>query len=219
MSIKQQVEIVKESLKEYPNVKVVAAVKYFDIDKTKEIVEAGITDIGENRKDSFLAKYEALKDYNITWHYFGVIKIPPKLNSSFIDAIDYLHSLDSIDLANAINKTRKRKEPLKCFVQVNVSDNSNKSGLDESKVIPFIKSLEKYKKIEVLGLMTVAKYTYDDDLLISYYEIMQELQKEIQSLNLSYAPCTELSMGMSSDYKLAVQHGATIVRLGTIFTK
>lgn len=219
MSIKQQAEIVKESLKEYPNVKVVAAVKYFDIDKTKEIVEAGITDIGENRKDSFLAKYEALKDYNITWHYFGVIKIPPKLNSSFIDAIDYLHSLDSIDLANAINKTRKRKEPLKCFVQVNVSDNSNKSGLDESKVIPFIKSLEKYKKIEVVGLMTVAKYTYDDDLLISYYEIMQELQKEIQSLNLSYAPCTELSMGMSSDYKLAVQHGATIVRLGTIFTK
>ncbi len=219
MSIKQQVEIVKESLKEYPNVKVVAAVKYFDIDKTKEIVEAGITDIGENRKDSFLAKYEALKDYNITLHYFGVIKIPPKLNSSFIDAIDYLHSLDSIDLANAINKTRKRKEPLKCFVQVNVSDNSNKSGLDESKVIPFIKSLEKYKKIEVVGLMTVAKYTYDDDLLISYYEIMQELQKEIQSLNLSYAPCTELSMGMSSDYKLAVQHGATIVRLGTIFTK
>ena len=219
MSIKQQVEIVKESWKEYPNVKVVAAVKYFDIDKTKEIVEAGITDIGENRKDSFLAKYEALKDYNITWHYFGVIKIPPKLNSSFIDAIDYLHSLDSIDLANAINKTRKRKEPLKCFVQVNVSDNSNKSGLDESKVIPFIKSLEKYKKIEVVGLMTVAKYTYDDDLLISYYEIMQELQKEIQSLNLSYAPCTELSMGMSSDYKLAVQHGATIVRLGTIFTK
>lgn len=219
MSIKQQVEIVKESLKEYPNVKVVAAVKYFDIDKTKEIVEAGITDIGENRKDSFLTKYEALKDYNITWHYFGVIKIPPKLNSSFIDAIDYLHSLDSIDLANAINKTRKRKEPLKCFVQVNVSDNSNKSGLDESKVIPFIKSLEKYKKIEVVGLMTVAKYTYDDDLLISYYEIMQELQKEIQSLNLSYAPCTELSMGMSSDYKLAVQHGATIVRLGTIFTK
>lgn len=219
MSIKQQVEIVKESLKEYLNVKVVAAVKYFDIDKTKEIVEAGITDIGENRKDSFLAKYEALKDYNITWHYFGVIKIPPKLNSSFIDAIDYLHSLDSIDLANAINKTRKRKEPLKCFVQVNVSDNSNKSGLDESKVIPFIKSLEKYKKIEVVGLMTVAKYTYDDDLLISYYEIMQELQKEIQSLNLSYAPCTELSMGMSSDYKLAVQHGATIVRLGTIFTK
>lgn len=219
MSVKSQVEVVKNSLKDHPEVKVVAAVKYFDIDKTKEIVEAGIKDIGETRKESFITKYEALKDMDITWHYFGVIKIPPKLNSSFIDAIDYLHSLDSIDLANAINKTRKRKDPLKCFIQVNVSDNNNKSGLDESKVIPFVKSLEKYKKIEVVGLMTVAKYTYDDDLLISYYETMQDLQEEIQSLNLSYAPCTELSMGMTSDYKLAVEHGATMVRLGTIFNK
>ena len=219
MSVKTQVELVRESLKQHPEVRVVAAVKYFDIDKTREIVEAGIKDIGETRKDSFIAKYEALSDMDITWHYFGVIKIPPKLNSSFIDAIDYLHSLDSIDLANAINKTRKRKDPLKCFIQVNVSDNNNKSGLDESKVIPFVKSLEKYKKIEVVGLMTVAKYTYDDDLLISYYETMQDLQEEIQSLNLSYAPCTELSMGMTSDYKLAVEHGATMVRLGTIFNK
>lgn len=219
MSIKQQVDLVRKSLENYPNVRVVAAVKYFDVDKTREIVEAGITDIGETRKDSFILKYEALKDLNITWHYFGAIKIPPKLNSSFIDAIDYLHSLDSIDLANAINKTRKRKEPLKCFIQVNVSDNNNKSGLNEAKVIPFVKSLEKYKKIEVVGLMTVAKYTYDDELLISYYETMKELQQEIQSLNLSYAPCTELSMGMTADYELAVKHGATMVRLGTIFSK
>lgn len=219
MSIKSQVEVVKNSLKETPNVRVIAAVKYFDVDKTREIVEAGINEIGENRKDSFIAKYEALKDLDIVWHYFGVIKIPPKLNSSFIDAIDYLHSLDSIDLANAINKTRKRKDPLKCFVQVNVSDNTNKSGLDETKVIPFIKSLEKYKKIEVVGLMTVAKYTYDDDLLISYYETMKELQEEIQNMHLSYAPCTELSMGMSSDYLLAAKHGATMVRLGSIFNK
>lgn len=219
MSIKQQVDLVRKSLENYPNVRVVAAVKYFDVDKTREIVEAGITDIGETRKDSFILKYEALKDLNITWHYFGAIKIPPKLNSAFIDAIDYLHSLDSIDLANAINKTRKRKEPLKCFIQVNVSDNNNKSGLNEAKVIPFVKSLEKYKKIEVVGLMTVAKYTYDDELLISYYETMKELQQEIQSLNLSYAPCTELSMGMTADYELAVKHGATMVRLGTIFSK
>ena len=86
-------------------------------------------------------------------------------------------------------------------------------------MLKFHKILEKYKKIEVVGLMTVAKYTYDDELLISYYETMRDLQKEIQSLNLSYAPCTELSMGMSSDYLLAVKHGATMVRLGTIFNK
>lgn len=216
MSIKEQVNHIRESLKDHPEVRVVAATKYFDVDTTREIVEAGINEIGENRKDAFLQKYEALKDLDIVWHYFGVIKIPPKLTPNFIDSIDYLHSLDSIDLANAINKARKKKEPLKCFVQVNVSSNTNKTGLDETKVIPFIKSLAKYPKIEVVGLMTTGIYTFDDELLISYYEIMRELREDIQALNLPYAPCTELSMGMSSDYLLAVEHGATFVRLGQI---
>lgn len=219
MSVKDQVLKVRNSLIGHEDIKVVAAVKYFDISKTKEIIEAGITDIGENRKDSFLEKYEALKDYPITWHYFGIIKIPPKLNSAFIDAIDYLHSLDSIDLANAINKTRKKKNPLKCFVYVNIANSPNKAGLDESKVIPFIKSLAKYEKIEVVGLMTTGKNTYDEDLSASYFDAMVELQKEVQALNLPYAPCTELSMGMSNDYKIAANHGATFVRLGQIFSK
>ena len=219
MAVKDQVVKVRQTLVAHANVRVVAAVKYFDINKTKEIIEAGITDIGENRKDSFLEKYEALKDYPITWHYFGIIKIPPKLNSAFIDAIDYLHSLDSIDLANAINKTRKKKNPLKCFVYVNIANSPNKAGLDESKVIPFIKSLAKYEKIEVVGLMTTGKNTYDEDLSASYFDAMVELQKEVQALNLPYAPCTELSMGMSNDYKIAANHGATFVRLGQIFSK
>lgn len=219
MAVKDQVLKVKNSLENHQNVKVVAAVKYFDVNKTKEIVEAGILDLGENRKDTFIEKYEALKDYPITWHYFGIIKIPPKLNSMFIDSIDYLHSLDSIDLANAINKTRKRKEPLKCFVYVNIANSPNKAGLDESKVIPFIKSLAKYEKIEVVGLMTTGKNTFDEDLIASYFDAMVELQQEVQALNLPYAPCTELSMGMSNDYKIAVEHGATFVRLGQILSK
>lgn len=216
MSIKDNVQKVRDSLSNFPNVRVVAATKYYNLDQTKEIIDAGINEIGENRKDVFLEKYEALKDKNIVWHFFGVIKIPPKLQSNFIDAIDYLHSLDSIDLAYAINKTRRKKEPLKCFVQVNVANSSNKSGLDESKVIPFIKSLAKFSKIQVVGLMTTCMYTFDDELLASYYETMCELRSEVQALNLDYAPCTELSMGMSSDYLLAVEHGATFVRLGQI---
>ena len=180
---------------------------------------AGIKDIGENRKDTFLAKYEAFKDLGITWHYFGVIKIPPKLSPSFIDSIDFLHSLDSIDLANAINKARKKAEPLKCFVQVNLSNNANKTGLNETRVIPFIKSLAKYEKIKVVGLMTIATYTFDDEVLENCFRTLKELQLEVQALNLPYAPCTELSMGMSNDYKLAVKYGATMIRIGTLLSK
>ena len=219
MSAVVQLAKIKDTIKDYPNVRIVAATKYFDIDKTKEIIDAGIKDIGENRKDTFLAKYEALKDLGITWHYFGVIKIPPKLSPSFIDSIDFLHSLDSIDLANAINKARKKAEPLKCFVQVNLSNNANKTGLNETRVIPFIKSLAKYEKIKVVGLMTIATYTFDDEVLENCFRTLKELQLEVQALNLPYAPCTELSMGMSNDYKFAVKYGATMIRIGTLLSK
>ena len=239
MSAVVQLAKIKDTIKDYPNVRIVAATKYFDIDKTKEItvfeylaedfiklqnetkeiIDAGIKDIGENRKDTFLAKYEAFKDLGITWHYFGVIKIPPKLSPSFIDSIDFLHSLDSIDLANAINKARKKAEPLKCFVQVNLSNNANKTGLNETRVIPFIKSLAKYEKIKVVGLMTIATYTFDDEVLENCFRTLKELQLEVQALNLPYAPCTELSMGMSNDYKFAVKYGATMIRIGTLLSK
>lgn len=219
MSVELQLAKIKENIKNYENVKIVAATKYFDIDKTKEIIDAGITDIGENRKDTFLAKYEAFKDLNLTWHFFGVIKIPPKLSTTFIDSIDYLHSLDSIDLANAINKARKKTEPLKCFVQVNLSNSANRSGLTESRVIPFVKSLAKYEKIEVVGLMTIANFTFDDEVLKNIFSTLKELQEEVKALNLPYAPCNELSMGMSNDYKVAVKCGATMIRIGTLLSK
>ena len=146
-------------------------------------------------------------------------KIRTALFALGIDNIDYLHSLDSIDLANAINKTRKKQGKLKCFVQVNLSNNSNKTGLTEAKVIPFIKNLAKYEKIEVVGLMTIAEMTFDDDILEGYFKTLKELQEEVQALKLPHAPCTELSMGMSNDYKLAVKNGATMIRIGTLLSK
>ena len=219
MSALDQLAKIKENIKDYGDIRIIAATKYFDIDKTKEIIDAGITDIGENRKDTFLAKYEAFKNFGLTWHFFGVIKIPPKLSSAFIDSIDYLHSLDSIDLANAINKSRKKTEPLKCFVQVNLSNNANRTGLTESKVIPFIKSLAKYEKIEVVGLMTIANYTFDDEVLEENFNTLKEIQEEVQALNLPYAPCKELSMGMSNDYKIAAKCGTTMIRIGTLLSK
>lgn len=219
MGIPTQVEKIRESLRDYPNVRVIAAVKCLDIMKTKEVVNAGIRDLGENRKEEFIAKYEALKGQGITWHFFGMLQIHPKLTSAFVDSIDYLHSLTSIDLANAINKVRKKNDPLKCFVQVNIASSSNRAGLDESRVVSFIKSLAKYENIMIVGLMTTAVYTFDEELLASYFDSMVELQKEVQDLHLPYAPCTELSMGMTNDYMIAVKHGATMVRLGTILSR
>ena len=216
MNIKEQLKKVRESIADYPDVRIVVATKYITTEQTKEVIDAGLKDLGENRTDSFLEKYEAYKDNDeLVWHFFGVLQT--RKVRSVIDKIDYLHSLDNLSLANEINK--RRKTPLKCFVQVNISAEPNKSGVDETKVIPFIKSLSKYENIEVVGLMAIAKLTFDEDLLNSYYETMKELQEEVKSLNLPYAPCNELSMGMSNDYIVAVKNGATMIRLGRILLR
>lgn len=215
MSIKEQVALVKETLLSYPNVKIVAAAKYIGIDQTKELIDAGIYELGENRTDALLEKYDALKEHKIVWHFFGTLQT--RKVRDIINKIDYLHSLDSLSLANEINK--RATKPLKCFVQVNISEEPNKSGIEAIKVKGFIKSLEKYPNIEVIGLMTIAKLTYDKELLAGYFKSMKKLRDEIIELGLPYAPCTELSMGMSNDYLIACEHGSTLVRLGRILLK
>lgn len=214
MKVVEQVKKVMESINGYENVTLVAATKYMDLDQTKELIEAGITHIGENRTDMFLEKYEALQDNpNLKWHFFGTLQT--RKIREVANKIDYLHSLDRTSLAVELNK--RLDKPLNCFVQVNITGEDNKGGVPIDKTIPFIKSLSAYPKIKVIGLMCIAQLTFDNSIIESSFETMQQLQKEVQALNLDYAPCNELSMGMSNDYQLALKHGATFIRLGRIF--
>lgn len=215
MGIKENVLKVRETLKNYPDVKLVAATKYMNIEETEAIIKEGITSLGENRTDMFLEKYEALKDYNVEWHFFGCLQT--RKIRDVVGKIDYLHSLDRMSLANELNK--RLEEPLNCFVQVNISEEPNKQGIPANKVKTFIKQLEKYDKIRVVGLMCIAQLTFDDEILINSFKKMKKIQTEIEKMNLPYAPCHELSMGMSNDYQLAIQEGATTIRLGRIFLK
>ena len=210
MSIKENVIKVKESLSQYPNVKLVAASKYMGIDETKELVEAGITDLGENRTDTFLEKYEALKDYNLNWHFFGVVQ--SRKIKDIVNKITCLHSLDRLSLAIELNK--KLEKPLDCFIQINISEEPNKQGIPANKLKSFVKQLAGYEKIKVVGLMCIARNTFDEDELRESFSKMKEMQEEIENMNLPYAPCHELSMGMSNDYQVAIEEGANMIRVG-----
>lgn len=216
MSIKDNVIKVKESLSEYPNVKLVAATKYMDIEQTKQIVDAGIKELGENRTDMFLEKYEALKDYkDINWHFFGVVQ--SRKIKDIVNKITCLHSLDRLSLAIELNK--KLEKPLDCFIQINISEEPNKQGIPANKLKSFIKQLAGYENIKIVGLMCIAQLTFDDEVLRKSFSRMKKMQEEIESMNLPYAPCHELSMGMSNDYIKAIEEGSTCVRLGRIFLK
>lgn len=209
---KKILEIEKETSK-YENVKVIAATKYMNVEQTKNIVEAGIKCLGENRTDLFLEKYEALKDYDIEWHFFGVLQ--SRKIKDVVNKIDCLHSLEKLSVAMELDK--KLEKPLDCFVQVNISEEPNKQGIPVNKVKTFIKSLSKCQNIRVIGLMCIAKMTYDTEVLEDSFAKMKKIKEEIEAMNLEYAPCHELSMGMSNDYKIALKYGATHIRLGRIF--
>ena len=130
-----------------------------------------------------------------------------------INNIDYLHSLDRISLADEIEKRAEKK--VKCFVQANVSGEESKHGLTKDEVISFVKQLAAYTKIEVIGLMTMAPNTEDEMVIRNVFRELKKLQQEVVALQLANIPCTELSMGMSNDYEIAVEEGATFVRIGT----
>ncbi len=215
MSIKDQVAVVKESLKDYPNVNLIAATKYMDIDQTRELVLSGITSLGENRTDMFLEKYEALSDLNIDWHFFGVVQ--SRKIKDIVNKVNCLHSLDRYSLAVELNK--RLEKPLDCFIQINISEEPNKQGIPASKLNTFVKQLANLENIRVVGLMCIAKLTFNKEEIRDEFMQMKKLQEQVEAMNLPYAPCHRLSMGMSNDYKIAIECGATDIRLGRIFLK
>jgi PLP dependent protein len=204
------VEACKRAGRDPADIRIIAVTKYVSVERAKEAYAAGISDFGENRDDGFLQKYEALGN-KPTWHFIGTLQSRKVKN--VIDKVDYIHSLDRLSLAEEIQKRAKRT--VKCFVQVNVSGEESKHGLSPEEVIPFIEKLREFPNIEVVGLMTMAPYTDNEQTIRSCFRHLKQLQKEIQALHIPYAPCTELSMGMSNDYIIAIEEGATFIRLGT----
>jgi pyridoxal phosphate enzyme (YggS family) len=218
MTVRDNLAIIRENIeaacqragRDPADIRIVAVTKYVSVERAREALEAGITDLGENRDDGLLQKYSVLGD-KPTWHFIGTLQSRKVKN--IIDKVDYIHSLDRMSLAKEIEK--RATKPMKCFVQVNVSGEATKHGLAVEEVIPFIEQLSDFSHIQVVGLMTMAPYTDDEAVLRACFRQLKSLQENVQALQIANAPCTELSMGMSNDYVIAIEEGATFIRLGT----
>lgn len=217
LNVQQNLEQIEKQLKTYcekgnistlPNV--IAVTKYVTIDRANDAYNAGIRHFGENRLEGFQLKKEALPD-DVVMHFIGSLQT--RKVKEVINEIDYFHALDRLKLAKEINKRAEHK--IKCFVQVNVSGEESKQGVALKDVNTFIETLEQYENLEVVGLMTMAPLTDDESYIKSLFQSLKNKRDEIKALNLNYAPCTELSMGMSNDFHLAAEEGASFVRIGT----
>ena len=197
------------------SVKIIAVTKYVDSSIAKDLIKTGIEHIGENRVDQFLEKYEALADLDLTWHLIGSLQ--RRKVKDVINYVDYFHALDSVKLAAEIQK--RANKPIKCFLQVNVSKEESKHGFMVEEVHQAIDAIKEYDKIELVGLMTMAPFEADQAELDEIFSKTHALQKELSEGGLARMSFSELSMGMSGDYKEAIAHGSTFVRIGTAFFK
>ncbi|HFR3424873.1 TPA: YggS family pyridoxal phosphate-dependent enzyme [Streptococcus suis] len=195
------------------SVNVIAVTKYVDSSIANKLVKTGVTHIGENRVDLFLDKYNALADQNLTWHLIGTLQ--RRKVKDIINFVDYFHALDSVKLAKEIDKRATRR--IKCFLQVNISGEESKHGFDLSEIDEVLSEIAQFKNLELVGLMTMAPFEADELELHSIFSKMKQVQEELSNRQLPGMPFTELSMGMSGDFDIAIEHGATYVRIGTAF--
>lgn len=209
MNLQKNLEIVKKNL--HGQI-IIAATKYVDADVIRQLYDLGITEVGENRVQDFLQKKDKLHDLPIKWHFIGHLQTNKV--RMMINQIDCLHSLDSLKLAQVIQQYRQTILP--CFIEVKLTDEPNKTGIAAEDLIQFVQSLSQYDIISIVGLMGMAKANGTEEEVESSFKLLKKLREEVQSLNLPYAPCHSLSMGMSDDYQIAVKCDSTHLRLGSI---
>lgn len=213
--VRQQVETARNKANRQDQVNVIAVTKYVDVATTEALVKTGIQHIGENRVEKFLEKYQALKDYDLTWHLIGSLQ--RRKVKDVINLVDYFHALDSVKLAQEIQK--RAEHPIKCFLQVNISGEESKHGFAPDEVDDVLAEIAQLDKIEIIGLMTMAPFEASQEELQDIFSKTHQLQKQLEKKQLKNMPFSELSMGMSRDFAVAVANGATYVRIGTSFFK
>lgn len=227
MSIAKNLDKVRQNIKDVAQkcgrkpeeILLLGVTKTVDIDVVEEAIELGITDVGENKPQELTRKYEAIGD-KVKWHQIGSLQTNKV--KYIIDKVELIHSLDRISLAKEIQK-RAEKEDLyiNCLVQVNVSKEESKHGIYKEDVENFIRECSSnYDRIKIKGLMTMAPFDASREEIRSVFKGLKDLSVKISDMNIDNVEMKELSMGMSGDYEIAIEEGATIVRIGTsIFGK
>ncbi|WP_010270097.1 YggS family pyridoxal phosphate-dependent enzyme [Paenibacillus senegalensis] len=199
------------------DVAVIAVTKYVSLETTRAVVASGYKRIGENRWQDVEPKWEALSNeqHDVEWHFIGHLQTNKV--KDVIGKFAYIHSLDRLSLAKEINKRASGMEnKIKCLIQLNISGEDSKYGLNPDELFSFAEQVREYPAIEICGLMTMAPFESEPEQTRPVFRRLRELRDELNERAILDKPVTELSMGMSNDFEVAVEEGATWVRLGSL---
>ena len=209
------IEAAKRAGRDPSGVRLLAVTKEQSDATVAKGIQAGMTLLGENKVQEASGKIEAFGRKNgLEWHFIGRLQ---KNKVKFIfDLFDLIHSVDSLALAEAIHKkAQKIGSCMPILLQVNISGEKSKLGIDPLDLPREIRKFAKFEGVKISGLMTIPPFDRDPETSRPYYARLRELRDTCSSLNIPRICLDELSMGMSNDYEVAIEEGATLVRVGT----
>lgn len=202
----------KRSGRSYEDITLLAATKTIDIEVINHAIESGIKVIGENRVQEFLSKYETYLP--VERHFIGHLQTNKV--KDIIDKVSLIHSVDSLRLAKEISaQAIKRGITVDVLMEINVGEEESKSGFNYDDAISEMENIVKLGGIRVVGLMAIPPICEKPDQNRHYFAKMKKLFIDIDSKKIDNSSMDILSMGMSDDYEVAIEEGATMVRLGT----
>jgi hypothetical protein len=175
---------------------------------------AGMRIFGENKVQEICDKYEQFKKEDIQWHMIGHLQ--RNKVKYIVDKVNLIHSVDSYRLAETISKEAKKNNVVAhILIQVNVAQEDSKYGLETAEVMDMVKSIHQLEHLKIEGLMTIAPFVENAEENRPIFKAMYQLSVDIKEQNLDNVSMDVLSMGMTNDFKVAIEEGATMIRIGT----
>ena len=187
--------------------------KTIDVPRIKEAVDCGMNSLGENKVQEIMDKYEPMGE-GIKWHLIGHLQTNKV--KYIIDKVELIHSVESVKLAEEINKRAAAKGiTANILLEINIAGEESKFGIRPEECEQMVREISVLPNISIKGLMTVAPFVENSEENRKYFRQMKQLLVDINSKKIDNVNMTELSMGMTGDYEVAIEEGATIVRIGT----
>jgi len=198
-----------------PNsVRLVAVSKTMPVERVAAAIDAGAEILGENYIQEAREKTNALYDRRVQWHFIGHLQ--SNKSKYAVRMFDLIHSVDSIKLAKTLNREAGKNEKVQdILIQVNISREASKSGIEEDETIDLVSQIAKLDNIRVKGLMTMPPFFDQPEAARPFFHRLARLRDRIASNRIPGVDMDELSMGMTGDFEVAIEEGATLVRIGT----
>ena len=200
--------------REPETVKLVAVSKTVPAERVRPALQAGVTILGENYVQEAREKIDALGTDGIEWHFIGHLQTNKAKYA--VRLFDLIHSVDSLKLAKELNKRAAGLDKIQpILVQVNISGEESKSGVDTEEALDLVTGISPLEHLAVRGLMTMPPFFNAPEKVRPYFQSLRSLQALIRKEGIPNVDMSELSMGMTGDFEVAIEEGATLVRIGT----